>query len=53
MVYLREKGADEAGLPEVHCIFQGDFEGGTVQCGIGDSERWTAGVMEMLRLCGE
>ncbi|MEE1108994.1 MAG: helix-turn-helix transcriptional regulator [Lachnospiraceae bacterium] len=29
------------------------FEGGTVQCGIGDSERWTAGVMEMLRLCGE
>ena len=24
LVYLREKGADEAGLPEVHCIFRGD-----------------------------
>lgn len=28
------------------------FEDDTVRCGIGESQRWTEGVMEMLRLCG-
>ena len=28
------------------------FEDGLVRCGIGEPQRWTEGVMEMLRLCG-
>ena len=28
------------------------FEDGTVRCGIGETQRWTEGVMEILGLCG-